>query len=307
LDHRLSKVLRSRMESADTEFKNNLNPESKRNWVELIKDIVAIANSGGGVILFGVNNSGEPNGEDVSQILNLDPADITDKIFSYTSNHFSEIEIAEIGKGANQLAAFIISGSKIPMIFTRPGTYATSARKQARAFSVGTLYFRHGAKSEPGTQDDIIQSIERRLEDIRDQWLSGVRRVFQAPEGSQFAVIPPEVRQSSSPNAMPIRIVNDPSAPEYRIINPNTTHPHRTADLLDVLGNQLPNYSLNFYDILAVRRAYEVDEQGRFFYRPMSGSPQYSDDFVNWIIEKCEEDPDFFADARERYKEIRYH
>ena len=47
-------------------------------------------------------------------------------------------------------------------------------RKQKTAFSAGTVYFRHGAKSEPGTSEDLRASLERELDRIRSSWLDGI-------------------------------------------------------------------------------------------------------------------------------------
>lgn len=74
------KAIKAKKESKYIEFKECFDPESAREWCELIKDIVAIGNSGGGVILFGVDDSGRPNAIDRSALVNLDPADIANKI-----------------------------------------------------------------------------------------------------------------------------------------------------------------------------------------------------------------------------------
>ncbi len=165
-----------------------------------------------------------------------------------------------------------------------------------------SIYFRHGAKSEPGVSDDIRQVIDRRLKKIRKEWLSGVSKVVRAPEGSSVAVLPQEVTHSASPTAKPIRIVNDPSAPAFRIVDPNATYPYRQVDVITSLRKMVPVAAINSYDIQVVRKIYRVDEQERFFYRPRFSSPQYSEDFVQWLLQSYSQDPDFFAKARLRYQ-----
>src|SRR5690606_12171993 len=54
--------------------------------------------------VFGVNNTGEPVGADVSNVLDLDPAQIADKIYKYTGIHFSEFEILERDKSGKTVA-----------------------------------------------------------------------------------------------------------------------------------------------------------------------------------------------------------
>ena len=54
MDRLISKALNAKRESKYIEFKSEFNPDSPQDWCEIIKDIVALANTGGGVIIFGV-------------------------------------------------------------------------------------------------------------------------------------------------------------------------------------------------------------------------------------------------------------
>jgi predicted HTH transcriptional regulator len=175
----IKKALNSTKESKHIEFKSAFNCDKTYDWCEIIKDIAAIANSGGGVIVFGVDNNGNPTGDDVNCILKLDPATITNKISTYIGTQFSDFEISEVTKESNTLAILEIGSSDVPIIFTKPGSYPIEGGKQSTSFSRGTVYFRHGAKSELGISDDFRQVVDRRLEDIRKQWINGVQRVVR--------------------------------------------------------------------------------------------------------------------------------
>ena len=59
-------------ESGDLDFKASL-PTAPQDWCELIKDIIAMANSGGGLIVIGVNDDGSPAKTDLRQVISLDP------------------------------------------------------------------------------------------------------------------------------------------------------------------------------------------------------------------------------------------
>src|SRR3990172_7254577 len=89
------KALNATRESKYIEFKEAFNVSSQGEWCEIIKDVVAIANTGGGVILIGLDNFGAPSGFDVKPILEFDSADITNKINKYTGVQFSEFELSE--------------------------------------------------------------------------------------------------------------------------------------------------------------------------------------------------------------------
>ena len=296
----VEQALQAVSESSEIEFKENFDRNNPREWVEIIKDIVAMANSGGGVIVFGVDNSGNPvPGFNSEAVLEVDPADITNKIRKYTGYDFGTFSLQPHEKGGKKIVLLMIGEVEIPLIFIKPGTFSVGDGRQKTAFSKGTVYFRHGAKSEPGTRDDLREVIER----VKRKWLTGIRMVMEAPEGAQYMVLPPEVRQSVEPNALPIRFTEDPAAPAYRILDPNITHPYKLKELIEELNKRIKApRMINKFDILVVKRVYKIEKRRDFIYTPRSGSSQYSRTFLEWLVRQYKSDRKFFSKARERYK-----
>jgi EC042_2821-lke REase len=125
-----------------------------------------------------------------------------------------------------------------------------------------------------------------------------------APQGSAVTVFSGEVRESKAADAVPIRLVDDPEAPGYRLIDHDTTYPHRQTELVDVVKGMLPEgVEINSYDVLAVRRIYNIDGDPRYSHTPKFGSTQYSDDFAKWIVGKHKENKNFFKEARGKFYE----
>lgn len=300
----LAKAVAAKRESRQIEFKDSFDVASDQAWCEIIKDLVAIANSGGGMILFGVNSRGEPTGSDLSPLRAVDPATITDRIHRYAQTHVTDFEICEAEKAGHKLLGWFIKPSAIPTVFAKPGTFAIDGGKQRTAFGQGTVYFRHGAKSEPGTTEDIATAFERKLEFIRREWLAGVRKVVHAPAGSQVSLLPPDVRQSDSPEAAPIRITDDPAAPAYRVVDPDSTHPCRQKELIAEVRKQLPaGPEFNSFDVVSIRQVHGIDDKREFSYKPKFGSRQYSESFVTWLVSQARADPEFFKKARAKHRE----
>jgi hypothetical protein len=212
----IERALSAKRESKHLDFKETFDPSKPGGWCEIIKDIVAMANSGGGCIIIGVKNDGLPSGADVIPIISLDSAQITDKMMKYTGEQFAEFDIREADRNGYKIAVLEIRGVPIPMVFTQPGTYDVGGGKQKTAFAKGSIYFRHGAKSEPGNSKDLSTAFERELERIRKSWLHNIRKLVSAPTASKEVILSPRVKQSDSQSAYPIRIVNDPTAPAYR-------------------------------------------------------------------------------------------
>ena len=207
----VKRALKAARESKRIEFKRGFDAANPGSWCELIKDIVALANSGGGIVVFGLDSNGSCSGESITEIASVDPADLSNKLVKYIGTPSFEIEALLLKKRGRVLHALVVSGTSIPHVFEQPGTYDIGGGKQKSAFGVGTVYFRHGAKSEPGTTDDLRASMDRTLGGIRKLWMKGVRQVVQAPPGSEIVTIQRMAPQVSSV-ARSVRAVNDSTA-----------------------------------------------------------------------------------------------
>jgi hypothetical protein len=249
-------------ESAAVDFKAQFDPTSAQDWCELVKDIVAMANSGGGSIIIGVNDDGTPSGQNVGPVLLLDPADVTNKIHSYTEQQFSAFDVCQSTRQSVTVAVIRVASARIPVIFTSPGTYAITAANQKvtqrTAFGRGTLYFRHGAKSEPGTFADVVAAVEREVERVRVFWLDGIAKVVAAPPGATVQVLQQDVTPTASPDAAPIRLSGDMNAPVFRAIQADKLYPYRQTELVKQLRERL-KCPITTHDLLCVRRVREPD------------------------------------------------
>lgn len=309
MKNHIQRALVAKRESKYIDFKSKVDFSEPHTWCEIVKDIIAMANSGGGVLLIGLDNRGIPTGFDPSQVLDLDEAIVTDRIQKYTGVQFDGFTISEEKKAGKRLAAILIEGVPIPIVFVKPGTYAVSDRKQKTAFSAGTVYFRHGSKSEPGNTNDLRQVIERQLESIRKSWLQGVHKVVKAPPGSQIYTFPEgvEVRESASLDARAIRIVDDPDAPAYRKLNYDLTHPFRQKEAIEEINRGLAGRTtINQFDIQCINRVFEICNKENFCHLPKYSSPQYSREYVNWVISQYEQDNNFFQKTRKTDYEQRH-
>lgn len=289
-------------ESREVDFKATFDPDLHGSWCELIKDIVAMANSGGGAILIGVDDGGTVVADQRAlKILEVDPAIFTDKIAKFTGTQFDAFTIAPGKRKRKKIAILTVGTADLPMIFEKEGSYAMPSGKTKTAFAIGSLYVRHGAKSEPAKSSDVARLVGRSVARVRKEWLSRVRKVTGAPSGSRISILPPEVWQSDDSNATPIRITDNPRAPEYRSIEPNKTHPWRGKELLQEVNQSLP-IKITSHDLLVVRRTRDIDRERNFVYKPTFSSAQYSPAFANWLVDQHKEDPTFFGKCRLAFK-----
>lgn len=250
MQQNLERALVAKRESRRVAFRKRLD-------AGVVKDAVAIANSGGGVIVF---EEGP-----------IERAALGDVKF----------EIVDAVKDSKSVVALIIEEAPVPIVMD------------------GIVYVRHGAKSEPATTKDLAGVIDRRVSAHRKSWLSAVRSVVQP---RQQPALSSEVRDSDSPSATPIRVVTDPRAPAFRVIDYDRTHPYRQKELLAAFRERVPERPINQFDLLSVRHTHGIDANPDFSHKSLFGTRQYSQKFLDWLVEGAERDGTFFSEARARYQ-----
>lgn len=292
-------------ENKTLDFKSEFDPTQRGEWCEIIKDIVAFANSGGGAIVIGLNDDATPSDFDPTPIVAIDPADVTNRIARYTGHQFSDFEIHAVDRNGHVVASIIILGTNTPMVFEKPGTYEAEPGRQKTAFSKGTVYFRHGAKSEPGTMNDLRQWRDRELEKIRESWLGDIRKVVEAGPGQTIRIIPEAHDAEGVINA---RIGNDPNAGVFRPDNAEEHWPYRQNQLIARVLRELPDGTrFNGYDVQCIRYQHNIQPENRpeFVFKPHeNASPQYSEGFAEWIVAEQTGDPNFLTITRRQYRDV---
>jgi len=299
----LEKAASSQRESKYVDFKERLDVESIAEWCEITKDIVAMANSGGGIIVFGLKNDGAHSGFDGAPLLAYDTAKVTDKVARYTNKQFAEFEWLELERQGHRLVGLAVYSAGLPLVFTKAGTYRADNGKEKIAFNQGTIYFRHGAKSEPGDSDDLAEVINREVDRLRKEWLSNIKKVTQAPAGSVVEVTSPSARPPVGAQGVPVRIVADENAPGVRPERADDVWPHRAKDVISLVNVRLAGATkINSYDIQCIRKVFEIEtKRPEFCYRPFAlTSPQYSGAFVDWLVAEHESDNAFFSLVRQQ-------
>jgi hypothetical protein len=252
------------------------------DYVELVRDVAAMANSGGGVII----------------VEGVDEELVHETLERYVEPEFEGFSVERVTRGA----AVVVEGTPTPLVFSRSGRYRDAEGVEHVAFARGGLYFRHGAKSEPATGEDVRDFIRRQLDATRTQWLANIRQVMHAPDGAEVAVVETAERDEEGRPTL-IRLTTDPHAPLYGQVDPDRSHPYRQKEVIREVNARLGEGAVNAFDVLSVRRVHQVTEESRpeFVHVPKFGSPQYSDAFVDWLVSEHQRDPQFFARAKAGY------
>src|SRR4051794_4900387 len=234
-------------------FRNGDEPE------ELLRDVVALANVGGGAVV---------------------AANPPDVVRLREQLEFDDVELVQTERG--------------PVLVVGPAGEAPLTLGGEGA------YFRHGGRSVPATRDDLRRFMERRVTAVKRKLLGDITRVITAPEGSEVVAI----ERAEDDQGRSIRITTDEHAPLYRAVDFDVTHPYRQKELIAEVNGRLPEErAINAYEFQAVRRTNDIDPD--FVHRPRFGTNQYSQAFVDWLVERIDRDPQFIQRARVEYQTLR--
>jgi hypothetical protein len=237
-----------------------------------------MANSGGGVVVV----SGDVEEEELHEQLER-----------HVEPEFEGFAVHGLSRNGTEATAIVVDGVVGgPLVFRRED----SSRR-------GQVYFRHGTRSEPATGPDVRDFVLRQLDATRKQWISNIRHVMHAPDRAEVAIIETAERDEEGRPTL-IRLTTDPHAPLYGQVDPDQSHPYRQKEvILEVNKRLAAAKEVNAFDVLSVRRVHDITEETRpeFVHVPKFGSPQYSDAFVDWIVERDRSDPEFFANAKAAY------
>ncbi len=168
-------------------------------------------------------------------------------------------------KDGHPVAIFLINPPDYPLVFEKVGTYPIDGSKyQQTVFGQGTIFFRHGAKTESGTSDDLRRFMLQRVREMEEQLVKGLRKVSESPRGSQLSVAPTNIIDHSGMSGLPIRITTDVNAQGAIAIDRGKVCPYRQKEVIAILKERLPNGPVpTSHDLLAINKVYNRGFLGR--------------------------------------------
>lgn len=191
-------------EGTNVDLKLTFDSSAPAAMVELIKDLVAMANSGGGSIKYGYNET-EKRGVSKELINVLDGAKVSDKVNSYVTPAKVSVshQVEELADGNVGITLSIAPVGKYPLVFSKDGHVHGRADP---VFRKGDIYVRHGAKSEKATYEDLVGFIDTAIGTVRGNLLTQlqglINSVVRLPEDFQIQFVPPTGEQIAEPNAL---------------------------------------------------------------------------------------------------------
>jgi hypothetical protein len=174
----------SRKEPPDIEFKLGFDG-SNASWLDVLKHLVAMANSGGGTLVFGVDRDGARRGLPGSLLAVFDPANITNKLRKYSPGNVTTA-YRELVVGSLQFGFLLVDGSESIGVFESDGNFQMPDGKPGRSFVRGIVYVRVPGSTREATQRDLDALVHRIAERRVSAFLARIERIAKVPDESEL-------------------------------------------------------------------------------------------------------------------------
>lgn len=190
-------------EMRNQDLKLMFDPADEKAKVDLVKNLIAMANAGGGQIVYGRNETNTP-GVDQSACTTLDSARIADLIERYTSPAPFQVShnIEDLGSG-RFVVILTIDAATYPIVMSRTGDWkGMNSGKDKSLFLVGDIWTRHSTKTERVNYEDLRQWFERVRQEERERLLSRITSLVNLPEGAEIQVVSSQQQPIDSPQRL---------------------------------------------------------------------------------------------------------
>lgn len=192
-------------ESGRIDRKLTLDLDDPKVRLDLVKDLVALANTDGGEIWIGCDEVHRP-GVSLDLAKKLDGATISDLVNRYIAP--SRASVSHSLEEADKPGAYVVKlridrYQRYPFVFSKQGA-APGLKKPV--FTEGQIYVRHGARNAIVTHSDLVQFIDAAVQESRgpviDSLISKLEKVARLPEGVEPLLVGPDGGVTASPGSL---------------------------------------------------------------------------------------------------------
>ncbi len=161
-DEKILELINRGMEYEKLDYKREFNIDRREDIVKLAKDVCAMANSGGGHIIIGIDNNYNKIGFNPDK--KIDEADLRNKINSYlepkVNLYYREFKTTINGKEVKFGVIYVEPANTI--VFTsRDGNYPIPRNRTKSEFRKGMVFIRDGSKSRPAEPGEFFEMIRK--------------------------------------------------------------------------------------------------------------------------------------------------
>ena len=189
-------------EGRQQDYKLMFDPDNPEAKVDLVKNLVAMANAGGGQIVFGRDEI-SIFGLDKATCQALDSARLIDIVTRYIKPAQIEIshEIHQIS--GSYILTIYVGAAKYPIVMSRKGDWkGMNSRKERPLFLQGDIWIRHGSKTERITFEDMRAWFEQIRREERERILSRITHLVNLPDNAEIQIVSDRQQPIDSPQRL---------------------------------------------------------------------------------------------------------
>jgi hypothetical protein len=174
------------------DYKLTVDLNSDKEWLSLVKDASAFANTRGGYIVFGIaDEDKELTGltKDVETFLK-DINNFNSKINAYLDPEVTLTRAKAFRfEGKSIVVVYIPQSDSITHIVKKDGILFKQSKKPKTIIHKGTFYVRRSSTNHLGDSRDFDDVVERRFNQFRNRLISDFARVVNAPADSKTFIL----------------------------------------------------------------------------------------------------------------------
>lgn len=204
-----------KIETARCDLKGQFDASSS-SWPDMVKDIVAMANSGGGVLILGVDDDGTRRGLGESRLRDLDPTRVNGKIEPKAPGARLGVSYYELTYYGRIYGFVAVEPHDTLIVFDRDWAYSTASGRMRTVIHPGVVYVRGVAETRPARQGDLARIVQRLIESGSRQFLARIERLAAVPLSAELVAYDPVgggrgVKLVSQGEGQPVTVVDEQS------------------------------------------------------------------------------------------------
>jgi hypothetical protein len=172
-------------EGALVELKESFQDDTE-GWLKLERQLVGIGNSGGGIVIFGIDRRGNRVGLPNSLTAAFDPANLMQKLQRHASTASVPTAYVEVMQYGKRYGTLFIGPTVHITVFDKVGNVQGATGRSKAIFQQGVVYVRGEGTTREARQSDLDLLINERVRDGLTAFLARIERVAELPAATEL-------------------------------------------------------------------------------------------------------------------------
>lgn len=159
--------------------------------LNLVRQVAAMINSGGGRIVLGAARHGEATGLHPEKAALIERAVVAELVDRYLRPDRVEltVERSTTAGGGVVVELGIVGAAEPPVVLASAGTYLDRSDQEQTVFGAYTVYVRHNGRTQLARRPDFVRWRSEAVDEVRRQVYERLALVVEAPQGATVRIL----------------------------------------------------------------------------------------------------------------------